>query len=144
MPQRRLAGLTLAVAAAAALSACEIKLDPSSVPAPFSQAPVPSASAGRPAYVCTTIYQILTSGAARLTGSIGGSSAADRQATRATLADMGSRISAEGAKSDDAGLRQATDDIAAELTAASKQPDPSTYVNGDFANVSHQLDGHCD
>ena len=144
MPQRRLAGLALAVAASAALAACEINIDPSSMPAPFSQAPVPSASAGRPAYVCTAIYQILTSGTARLSSSIGGRSAKDRQASQATLADMATRISAEGARATDPGLRQAIDDMAAELTAASKQPDPKAYIDGDFTNVGRKLDGHCD
>jgi hypothetical protein len=144
MPQRRLTGLILAVAAVAALAACEIKVDPSSMPAPFSQAPVPSASTGRPAYVCTAIYQILTSGAARLSNSVGGDSDKDHEATRATLADMAARISAEGAKTTDAGLRQAVDDIAAELTAASKQVDPGSYVDGDFSTVGRKLDGRCD
>jgi hypothetical protein len=144
MPQRRLAGLTLAVAAVAALAACEIKIDPSSVPAPFSQAPVPSASTGQPAYVCTTVYQILTSGAARLTGSVGGKSAKDHQATQATLADMATRISAEGTRTTDPGLRQAIGDIAAELTTASREPDPSSYVNGGFTDIAHKLDGRCD
>ncbi|MEV6842284.1 hypothetical protein [Actinoplanes sp. NPDC051411] len=144
MPQRRLAGLTLAMVAAAALAACEIKVDPASMPAPFSQAPVPSASTGQPAYVCTTVYQILTSGAAELSDSIGGRSAAARQATQRTLADMATRISAEGAKTADPGLRQATDDIATELTAASKQPDPSSYIDGGFTTISRKLDGHCD
>jgi len=143
MPQRRLAGLALAVAASAALAACEINIDPSSMPAPFSQAPVPSASTGQPAYVCTAIYQILTSGTARLSSTIAGTSDRDRQASQATLADMATRISAEGAKSTDPALRQATDDIAAELTAASKQSDPKAYVDGDFTNVSRRLDGHC-
>lgn len=143
MPQRRLIGLTLAVAASAALAACAIKVDPSSMPAPFSQAPVPSASVGQPAYVCTAVYQILTSGAARLTDSVGGKSARDHQATQATLADMATRISAEGAKTTNAGLRKATGDIAAELTAASKRPDPTSYVNGDFDTVGRKLDGHC-
>jgi hypothetical protein len=143
MPQRRLAGLTLAVAASAALAACEINIDPSSMPAPFSQAPVPSASTGQPGYVCTAIYQILTSGAARLSSSIGGTSDRDRRASQATLADMATRISAEGAKTTDPGLRQATDDMAAELTAASKQSNPKAYVDGDFTTVGQKLDGHC-
>jgi hypothetical protein len=144
MPQRRLTGLILTVAAVAALAACEIKVDPSSMPAPFSQAPVPSASTGRPAYVCTALYQILTSGAAELSGSVGGRSASARQATQRTLADMATRISAEGAKTADPELRQATDDISAELTAASKQPDPSSYIDGGFTTISQKLDGHCD
>jgi hypothetical protein len=144
MPQRRLAGLALAVAATAAVAGCEIKVDPSSVPPPFSQAPVPSASTGEPAYVCTAVYQILTSGAAKLTDSVGGTSAEAHQATQATLADMATRISAEGARTTDVELRQAIDAISADLTAASKQPDPTSYVNGGFTTVSHKLDGHCD
>lgn len=144
MPQRRLAGLTLAMASVAALAACEIKVDPSSMPAPFSQAPVPSASTGQPAYVCTAVYQILTSGAARLTSSIGGHSDQDREATRATLADMAARVSAEGARTTDTGLRQAVDDIAAELTAASQQADPASYVDGGLSTVGRKLDGRCD
>jgi hypothetical protein len=114
------------------------------MPAPFSQAPVPSASTGQPGYVCTTVYQILTSGAAKLSGSIGGKSSSAREETQATLADMATRISAEGAKTTDTDLRQAIDDIAAELTAASKQPDPRSYLDGDFTTVGRKLDGHCD
>jgi hypothetical protein len=144
MPQRRLTGLTLALAAVAALSACEIKIDPSSMPAPFSQAPVPSGSAGQPGYVCTAVYRVLTSGAAELSGSAGRKSDAARRATRATLADMATRVSTEGAKTIDPGLRQATDAIAAELTAASKQSDPSSYVDGGFTTIGQKLDGHCD
>jgi hypothetical protein len=144
MPQRRLAGLTLAVAAVAALAACEINISPESVPAPFSQAPVPSASVGQPAYVCTAVYQILTSGAARLGNSAGGKTAAAHQAMQSTLADMATRISAEGAKTTDTGLRQAIDSMAADLTAASKQPDPSSYVDGGFTTVGQKLDGRCD
>jgi hypothetical protein len=143
MPQRRLAGLTLAVAAVAALAACEIKVDPSSMPAPFSQAPVPSASTGQPGYVCTAVYQTLTSGAARLSTSIGGRSSSDRRATQATLADMAAQVSAEGARTTDTRLREAVDGIAADLTAASQQADPVSYVNGDFTTVGRKLDGLC-
>jgi hypothetical protein len=139
MPHRRLAGLTLSMLAAAAVAACSIEIDPSSAPAPFVQAPVPSASTGRPAYVCTAVYQILTSGAARLAGAHKSAGA-----TRDTLTDMATRIKAEGALSDDANLKQAIDDIATDLTTASQQPDPRDYVNGGFTTVGQKLDGHCD
>jgi hypothetical protein len=143
MPHRRVTGLALALLAPAALAACEIKLDPASVPAPFSQAPVPSASTGQPAYVCTSIYQILTSGAARLTSYAGGTSDAAHQNMQTTLADMATRVSAEGTKATDARLRSAIDDISTDLRLASQQPDPSSYINGGFTTVGQKLDGLC-
>ena len=143
MPHRRLAGLTLALLAPVALAGCEIKLNPESVPAPFSQAPVPSASTGQPAYVCTAIYQILTSGAARLSNDVGGTSDAARTHMRSTLADMATRVSAEGTKATDPQLKTAIDGISADLTAASQQSDPSSYVNGGFSTVGQKLDGLC-
>jgi hypothetical protein len=144
MPQRRLTGLTLALAATAALAACEIDIDPSSMPAPFSQAPVPSASVGQPGIVCTAVYQILTSGAARMSGAVGRNSASAHRALQEELADMATRVSAEGAKSVDTRLRHATDEMAAELTAASRQPDPSSYVDGGFTTVGQKMDGLCE
>jgi hypothetical protein len=143
MPHRRVAGLALALLAPAALAACEIKLDPASVPAPFSQAPVPSASTGQPAYVCTAIYQVLTSGAARLTSYAGGTSDADHQHVRTILADMATKVSAAGANATGARLRTAIDDISADLTSASQQIDPSSYLNGGFTTVGRKLDGLC-
>jgi hypothetical protein len=143
MPHRRLAGLALALLAPAALAACEIKLNPESMPAPFSQAPVPSASTGQPAYVCTAIYQILTSGAARLSSYVGGDSDAAHKNMQTTLADMATKVSAEGTKATDAQLKTAIDDISADLTSASQQPDPSSYVNGGFTTVGQKLDGLC-
>ncbi len=143
MPHRRVAGLALALLAPAALAACEVKLNPSAVPAPFSQAPVPSASTGQPAYVCTAIYQILTGGAARLAGSAGGTSDAAHQSMRTTLAGMATEVSAEGTNATGARLRTAIDDIAADLTAASRQPNPSGYINGGFTTVGQKLDGLC-
>lgn len=143
MPHRRLAAVALALLAPAALAGCEIKLNPESMPAPFSQGPVPSASTGQPAYVCTAIYQILTSGAARLSGYLGGDSDAAHKNMQTTLADMATKVSAEGTKATDAQLTTAIDDIAADLTSASRQPDPTSYVNGGFTTLGQKLDGHC-
>jgi hypothetical protein len=143
MPQRRLAGLAVALLAPAALAACSITIDPSSMPAPFSQAPVPSASTGQPAYVCTAVYQILTSGAARLSSYVGGDSEAARKNMQSILATMATQVSAEGTESTDPQLTAAIDDIATDLTTASKQPDPATYINGGFTTVGQKMDGLC-
>lgn len=143
MPHRRLAALVLALLAPAALAGCAIKLNPESMPAPFTQAPVPSASTGQPAYVCTAVYQILTSGAARLGSYVGGHTDGARKNMQSTLADMAGKISAEGAKTTDAQLKTAIAGISADLTAGSQQTDPTAFINGDFTTVSQKLDGHC-
>jgi hypothetical protein len=122
---------------------CAAKIDPSSMPAPFSQGPVPSASTGQPAYVCTAVYQILTSGAARLSNYAGGHTEADRTGLRTTLGEMASKVSAQGTETTDAQLKTAIDGVAADLRAGSQQPDPSSYLSGDFTTVGQKLDGHC-
>ena len=143
MPHRRLAGLSLALLAATASAACEITVAPGSLPTPFSIAPVPSASAGRPAYVCTAVYKILTDGAVRLAGYVGGSTDAAKQGMQQTLADMSTQVSAEGTKTTDATLRQAIDTISGELATGSRLTDPKPFVNGDFQTVGQRLDGAC-
>jgi hypothetical protein len=143
MPHRRLAAPVLALLAPAALAGCAIKLNPESMPAPFTQAPVPSASAGQPGYVCTAVYQVLTSGTARLADYLGGHTDAARHGMQTTLADMAAKVTAAGAKSVDAKLKTAIDGISADLTAASRQPDPTSYVNGGLTTVGQKLDGLC-
>jgi hypothetical protein len=143
VPQRRLAGLSLALIAAAASAGCEIAVSPGSIPAPFSVAPVPSASAGRPAYVCTAVYKILTDGAVRLAGYVGGSSDAATKGMQQTLADMSTQVTAAGTRTTDATLRQAIDQISGELAAGSRLANPKSFVNGDFQTVGQHLDGAC-
>ena len=143
MPHRRLAGLCLALLAASASTACEIAVSPGSVPAPFSIAPVPSASAGRPAYICTAVYKILTDGAVRLAGYVGGSGDAAKKGMQQTLADMSTQVGAEAAKTTDAALRQAIDKVSGDLAAGSKLADPKSYVNGGFETVGQNLDPAC-
>ena len=143
MPHRRLAGLSLALLAAASSAACEITVAPGSLPTPFSIAPVPSASAGRPAYVCTAVYKILTDGAVQLGGYLGGSTDAAKKGMRQTLADMSTKVSAEGDKTTDVTLRQAIDKISTELTGGSQLADPKSFINGDFQTVGQSLDGAC-
>lgn len=143
MPHRRLAGLSLALLAAAASTACEIAVTPGSLPTPFSVAPVPSASAGRPAYVCTAVYKILTDGAVQLGGYLGGSTDAAKKGLRQTLADMSTKVSAEGVKTTDTDLRQAINKVSAELATGSQLADPKSFVNGDFQTVGQSLDAAC-
>ena len=143
MPHRRLTGLPLALLAPAALAACSISVAPESIPAPFSIAPVPSASAGRPAYVCTAVYKILTDGALKLAADVTGSSDAARDRVRGTLAEMASEVTAEGAKATDAEQRQAVDKIAGALATGSRLENPKSFVDGDFPTLSQNLDGTC-
>ena len=143
MPHRRLAGLTLILLAPAGLAGCSIKIDPASVPAPFSQAPVPSASTGQPAFVCTTVYQILTGGAAKLAGDVGGQSVAARKNMQSTLAWMATQVAAEAPKVTGTQLNIAINEIATSLRTGARQPDPTSYVNGGFTTVGQKLDGVC-
>lgn len=143
MPHRRLAGLSVAMLAASASAACSIAVSPGSLPTPFSIAPVPSASAGRPAYVCTAVYKILTDGAVRLAGYVGGSGDAAKKGMQQTLADMSTQVSAAGTKTTDTALRQAIDKVSGDLAAGSQLTDPKSYVNGGFETVGQNLDAAC-
>jgi hypothetical protein len=143
VPHRRLAGLALVLLAAASSAACEITVAPGSLPTPFSIAPVPSASAGQPAYVCTAVYKILTDGAVRLGGYVGGSTDAAKKGMQQTLAEMSTKVSAEGAKTTDATLRDAVNNVSAELAGGSQLADPKSFINGDFQTVGQKMDAAC-
>jgi hypothetical protein len=145
VPQRRLTAVTLALVATAALAAaCEIDVKPGSIPAPFSIAPVPSASADQPKYVCTAVYKILTDGAVRLAEFATGSTDEAKQGMRDTFADMATETTAAGVKSTDPVLRERIDKIAEQLNAGSRETDPKAYLNGGFTTVGQNLDGACD
>jgi hypothetical protein len=149
VPQRRLTGLALALIASltlvatGAMASCSIDIPVGDVSGPFSQAPVPSASVGQPAYVCTAVYKILTDGAATLTNYVGGSSDSAKQHMRDALSAMASKVTLEGERTSDTALRTAIDQIAGRLTDASKLDDPRTYIKGDFQTVSNPLDANC-
>ncbi|MEV6349473.1 hypothetical protein [Actinoplanes sp. NPDC051851] len=148
MPARRTAlRLTLIapllLGSAASAAGCEIAVAPGSVPVPFSVAPVPSASASRPEYVCTAIYKILTDGAVRLAEYATGSTDAAEEGLRTTFATMATDVTAAGAKSADATQRAAVDEIAATLTTGSTAEDPKAFLDGDFSTIGQKLDGTC-
>jgi hypothetical protein len=128
--------------AGTALAGCSISLPADAIPAPYSIAPAPSASVGQPDYVCTAVYQILTSGAARVANSLGSDEKA-KTAMRANLADMADRVTAEGLKTEDPQLKTAIGEVAESLTGGSKQADPMTYVSGGFKTVGEPLDAAC-
>jgi hypothetical protein len=140
VPRRRRTALPLLVAAGALATGCEIAVSPDAVPVPFSVAPVPSASANRPEYVCTAAYKILTDGAVRLAGFVAGPG----DGIRETLTGMAAQIDAEAARTGDPGLRQALRTISADLTAGARQSDPEAYLNEGFPTVGQALDGSCD
>jgi len=143
VPQRRLTALPLALLASASLAACSIEISPESMPVPFSVAPTPSASAGVPKYVCTAAYKILTDGAVRMAGFIGGDSEHSRQGLRDALTDMAAKINTEATRVTDADLKQALDAVSADLTAGAQGTDPRGYVNGGFQTVGQKLDAAC-
>jgi hypothetical protein len=146
VPQRRRTALALTLAAALALTAgCEfdVEVAPGSVPAPFSVAPVPAASAGRPGYVCTAVYKILTDGALRLAEYATGSGDDARTGMRKTFADMATRVAAAGAGSSDPAQREVVAAFAADLTEGSRAADPRTFLDEEFATIGQKLDGTC-
>jgi hypothetical protein len=151
VPRRRLLAPSLAAAAAlifggvaiGSMSGCAIELTPGSVPVPFSIAPTPSASAGRPAYVCSAVYKVLTDGAVRLASYVGGSSDAAKTGMRATLTSMATQVTDAGARSVDPAQRAAISAIADSLTQGAQLDDPKTYINGDFVTVSRKIDNTC-
>jgi hypothetical protein len=132
VPHRRLAApplvlaLPLVLATAALATGCSIAVAPGSVPVPFSVAPTPSASAVR---------------LAEFAGN-SGDKAADGM--RQTFTDMAGQVDAEAARTTDADLKKALGEISTTLTDGARQPDPKTFVNGDFQTVGQKLDGHCD
>jgi hypothetical protein len=145
VPQRRLAALPLALLATAALAACSIEIPVSgdSMPAPFSMAPTPSASAGVPKYVCTAAYKILTDGAVQLGQSLVSDNARARQGMHDALTQMATKLDAEAAGTSDVKLQAALHAVAADLSAGAAQPDPKTYVDGGFQDVGQKLDDAC-
>ncbi|MEU4694836.1 hypothetical protein [Actinoplanes sp. NPDC023714] len=137
MPQRRRTAVpTAMIAALITLGACEVDVTPASIPAPFSVAPVPSASAGRPAYVCTAVYKILTDGAVKL--ATGGE---DRM--RDTFAAMAADVKEAGATSLDTAQRAKVETIAASLERGAEAADPKAYLAADFPTIGRELDGTC-
>ncbi len=142
--RRRTAVPAVLLTAAALGTGCSIEVAPGAVPVPFSVEPVPSASAGLPAYVCTATYKILTDGAVRLAGYAAGSGDAAADGMRRAFTDMAAQVDAAAARTTDPALRQALGGIAADLTAGARQPDPRAYVDGGFRTVGQKLDGVCD
>jgi hypothetical protein len=145
VPQRRRTALTTVVlAVSAALAAgcdgVEIEIPAGSLPAPVSIAPIPSASAGQPEYVCTAVYKVLTEGAVRLAEYTVND---DAEGLKRTFADMAAQISAAGDKSLDAAQRATAGQIADALAGASQGSDPKAFLNGDFATIGQKLDGTC-
>jgi hypothetical protein len=142
--RRRTAAVPAALLVIAALAAgCEIKVDPGSVSAPFSVAPVPSASAGQPMYVCTAVYKILTDGAVKAAAYATGSGDAAKEGLRKTFTDMAGQVTEAGAKSDDPAQKTAVDQVAAALAAAGRTEDPQAFLNGEFSTIGQKIDGTC-
>jgi hypothetical protein len=145
VPHRRRTARLLGLLATAALAAgCGIQVSPASVPVPFSVAPTPSASAGVPAYVCTAVYKILTEGAVRLAGLVGGSGDSARDGIRKALTDMAAEVDEEAGRTGDADLQRALRGISGDLSAGARQSDPQAYVDGGFPTVGQKLDGTCE
>jgi hypothetical protein len=145
VPQRRRTALMCATVAAGLLASagCEIEVAPGSLPAPVSIAPVPSASAGQPKYVCSAVYAIITSGGVRLAEYATADGAEAREGMQKTFADMAGQITAAGEQSTDPAQQEAVDAIAADLTRASQAGDPRAYLDGEFGTIGQKLDGTC-
>ncbi|MFI1996491.1 hypothetical protein [Actinoplanes sp. NPDC020271] len=141
--RRRITVPVTLLAVAAFAAGCEIKVDPGSVSAPFSVAPIPSASAGQPKYVCTAIYKILTDGAVKAAAYATGTDDAAKDGLRKTFGEMATQVTEAGAKSDVPTQKTAADQIAARLTAASTATDPQAFLNGDFTTISQTIDDTC-
>ncbi|WP_433795576.1 hypothetical protein [Actinoplanes sp. CA-252034] len=145
MPHRRRTAVATAllVASAALAAGCdgiEIEIPAGSLPAPVSIAPIPSASAGQPEYVCTAVYKVLTEGAVRLAEHTVND---DAEGLKRTFADMAGQIAAAGDRSTDAAQRAAAGGIADTLSAASRGTDPKAFLNGEFTTIGRRLDGTC-
>jgi hypothetical protein len=144
MPMRSRVAVPIALLATAGLTAgCEIEVSPDAIPAPFSVAPIPSASADQPKYVCTAVYKILTDGAVKAAAWATAKGDEAREGLQKTFADMATQISAAGAQSSDPAQRAAVDQVAAALTAGSQAPDPKVFLNGDFSTVGQKIDSTC-
>ena len=139
MSHRGRTALTVLAATAALSAACSVEVSPGSVPVPFSVAPVPSASASRPEYICTMAYKILTDGAVRLAQHASGADDALRQ----TFTDLAAQLNEQAAKATDGELRKALTAIAEELAAGARQSDPKAFLNGDFETIGRHLDAVC-
>jgi hypothetical protein len=137
---RRLAVL---LATAMLTAGCAIEVKAGSIPAPFSVAPTPSASAGVPEFVCTAAYKILTDGAVNLAGYVSGTGDSAEQGMRDTFTEMAAQVTAEADKTRDAELQQALRTVAADLTAGARQDNPKAYVDGGFQTVGQKLDAAC-
>jgi hypothetical protein len=143
--QRRRTNWTAALLAACAVlvTGCdgiEIDVPAGSLPAPVSIAPIPSASAGQPEYVCTAIYKILTDGAVRLAEHTVSN---DAEGLKRTFADMSAQVAAAGAKSTDAAQRTAAEAISDALSDGSQAADPKAFLEGEFVTIGKKLDGTC-
>ncbi|GIE36496.1 hypothetical protein Ait01nite_095410 [Actinoplanes italicus] len=141
--RRTIETAALLAASAVLVAGCdgiEIEVPAGSLPAPVSIAPVPSASAGQPEYVCTAVYKILTDGAVRLAEHTVNN---DTEGLKRTFADMSAQVSAAGGKSTDAAQRTATEAISGALADGSRLTDPKTFLEGDFAIIGRRLDGTC-
>ena len=137
MPQRRRTAVpTAMIAALVLLGGCEVQVTPDAIPAPFSVAPVPSASVGRPSYVCTAVYKILTDGAVKLAGG-------DPDQLRETFAAMAADVREAGATSLDATQRAKIEAIAASLEQGAAADDPRAYLTAGFPTIGQELDGTC-
>ncbi|SNR91157.1 hypothetical protein SAMN06264365_10798 [Actinoplanes regularis] len=144
VPMRRRTAVPLALLATAALAAgCEIEVSPGSLPTPFSVAPIPSASAGQPKYVCTAVYKILTDGAIKLAAYATGDSDTAKEGLRTTFTGMATEVTAAGAKSDDASQRAAVDEVAAALSGAGQSSDPKAFLDGEFTTIGQRIDDTC-
>ncbi|MFB9333908.1 hypothetical protein [Actinoplanes octamycinicus] len=140
---RRVAASVTLLATAALAAGCEIELDPETIPAPFSVAPVPSASADQPKYVCTAVYKILTDGAVKAAGWATRKGDDATAGLQKTFADMATQVTEAGAKSSDPAQRAAVDEVAAALTKGSQSPDPKAFLNGDFVTIGQKIDSTC-
>lgn len=143
MTPRRIAVPVALLAIAALAAGCEIKVNPESVSAPFSVAPIPSASAGQPMYVCTAIYKILTDGAVKATAYATGTDDAAKEGLRKTFGDMATKVTEAAAKSDVAAQKTAADQVATALSTASQATDPHAFLNGDFTTIGQKIDDTC-
>ncbi|MEU4427809.1 hypothetical protein AB0F81_44905 [Actinoplanes sp. NPDC024001] len=151
MPRRRrrtalgriVLGTAVLAACLLAATGCEIEVAPGSLPVPVSIAPAPSASAGQPAYVCSAVHGVLTSGALRLAEYATGDGADARAGMQRTFAEMAGQITTAGEQSTDPAQRQAVDAIAGDLTRASRSGDPEAFLNGEFTTIAQKLDGTC-
>ena len=70
--------------------------------------------------------------------------AADRRdGLRQTLSDMAGAMSAAGARAVDAGQRATVEEIAGTLATGAREPDPRSFVNGDFTTIAQRIDRTC-